>query len=204
MATLKNHPTEETRHSLLVKVSRGDSEGWSEFVSLYEPLLLSYVLSRGLPRHEAADVVQEIFIKLFRTLPSFKLDHQRGRFRTWLWQITSTTIADWARQKKRRARLNEREREHQVQREEASLQPDAAWDTAFEQRVLNFVLQSVRETTQAKTWTCFEEHLLKGRPSAQVGLELGLSANSVNVNASRVLARVRELSEYYREELGDE
>jgi hypothetical protein len=69
---------------------------------------------------------------------------------------------------------------------------------------MNFVLESVRESAQPRTWACFEKHLLKGRPSVEVGAELGLSANSVNVNASRVLARVRELCEYYREELGDE
>jgi RNA polymerase sigma-70 factor (ECF subfamily) len=75
---------EETRVSLVDNVCRGDSESWSEFVSLYEPLLLSYVLSRGLTRVDASDVVQDIFIKLYRELPKFKLDHQRGRFRTWL------------------------------------------------------------------------------------------------------------------------
>jgi hypothetical protein len=47
--------------------------------------------------------------------------------------------------------------------------------------------------------------VLEGRPSAEVGAELGLSANSVNVNASRVLAKVREMCAYYKEEeLGDE
>jgi RNA polymerase sigma-70 factor (ECF subfamily) len=198
------HHSEETRRSLLVEVSKGNSESWGEFVALYEPLLLSYVLGRGLPRHEAADVVQDIFIKLFKTLPRFELDHQRGRFRTWLWQVTSTTIVDWARRRKRQARSEEAARQRLSGETPAAPEPEPEWDRAYQQRIMDHVLGQVRESTQAKTWACFEQHLIEGRPSAEVGAELGLTANSVNVNASRVLARVRQLCEYYREELGDE
>jgi RNA polymerase sigma-70 factor (ECF subfamily) len=195
---------EETRVSLVDNVCKGNSESWSEFVSLYEPLLYSYVLSKGLPKFDAADVVQDIFIKLFRELPRFKLDHKRGRFRTWLWQITSTTIVDWARQRKRRERLSEAGRQRQEELEKANESPDPEWDMAFEKRILNFVLASVKETIQPKTWASFEQHILLGRPSALVGEELDLSANAVNANSSRVLAKVREECAYYREELGDE
>jgi RNA polymerase sigma-70 factor (ECF subfamily) len=194
--------SEETRASLLVKVSKGDSDSWSEFVSLYEPLLVSYVLNQGLPRHDANDVVQDVFIKLFRALPNFKLDRQRGRFRTWLWQVTSTTLVDWWRKSGKGEKEKEAGRERVRGRSEA--EPDPEWDHSYQQRVLDFVLEQVREQTQPKTWICFEQHVLEGRPSAEVGQELGLSANSVNVNASRVLARVREKCLYYQEELPDE
>src|SRR5262245_53794731 len=96
---------EETRVSLVWEVCQGNAESWGEFVALYEPLLLGYVLGQGLSRQDAADVVQDIFIKLFRTLANFKLDRRRGRFRTWLYQVTRTGIADWFRQRKRQARI---------------------------------------------------------------------------------------------------
>jgi RNA polymerase sigma-70 factor (ECF subfamily) len=196
--------SEETRRSLLVEVSKGNSESWSEFVSLYEPLLLSYVLGQGLPRQDAGDVVQDIFIKLFKALPDFKLDHQRGRFRTWLWQVTRTTIVDWARRSKRHSKSEEAMRQRLTATPAVTPEPDPEWERAHQQRVLNVVLDEVRQSTQPKTWACFEQHLLEGRPSSAVAAELGLTANSVNVNASRVLARVRQLCDYYREELGDD
>ncbi len=192
---------DETRLTLLRRVrDQADAASWSEFVALYEPLLLSYVLDRGLPHSDARDVVQDIFVKLFRTLPKFELDHKRGRFRTWLWQVTSTTIVDWARRRKRQARLEEAARQRISALEANPEEPDAEWETAYQQRIMNHALDQVRGATQPKTWTCFEQHILRGRSSAEVGAELGLTANSVNVNASRVLARVRQLCAYYRDD----
>ena len=66
------------------------------------------------------------------------------------------------------------------------------------------MLERVRTQSQPKTWACFEQHILRGRPSVEVAAELRLTANSVYVNASRVLARVREQCADYEEELGDE
>src|SRR5438552_3205642 len=84
-----------TRTSLLYRVrNQADEESWREFVALYEPLLLSYVRKRGLSQVDARDVVQDIFIQLLRILPTFTLDHSRGRFRTWLWQVVMNGIAD--------------------------------------------------------------------------------------------------------------
>jgi RNA polymerase sigma-70 factor (ECF subfamily) len=197
---VKQHSSEETRPSLIKEVSRGNQDSWGEFVSLYEPLLLGYVLGQGLGKHDAGDVVQDVFIKLFRTLPNFKLDHQRGRFRTWLWQVTSTTIVDWARKRKRQAKTEEGLRTQLKSGGQTSREPDPEFDRAFKLRVMSVVFQKVRANSQPKTWACFEKHVLEGRPSAEVGAELGLNANSVNVNASRVLARVREMCAYYKEE----
>ena len=39
---------------------------------------------------------------------------------------------------------------------------------------------------------------------AEVGAEVGLPANSVYVNAARVLERIREQCAAYREDLGDD
>jgi hypothetical protein len=46
--------------------------------------------------------------------------------------------------------------------------------------------------------------LLKGRSGAEIGKEVGLPPNTVYVNASRVLARVRERCNSLREDLGDD
>jgi hypothetical protein len=45
--------------------------------------------------------------------------------------------------------------------------------------------------------------VLRGRPSADVAAALGVSANAVDVNASRVLARLRSYCRTYLEGLTD-
>jgi hypothetical protein len=69
--------------------------------------------------------------------------------------------------------------------------------------VLAFALERVRGRSRPTTWACFERHLLERRPSAQVAGELGISANAVQVNSSRVLDRVRKFCALYLEELAD-
>lgn len=194
----------DTRSSLLRRLrDPSDGDSWREFVSLYEPLLLSYVRSRGLCEDDARDVVQDILTDLLRALPHFELDHGRGRFRTWLWQVTRNALADRARRLQRRSQAEAEWRQRLDPDLLAGEVPESEWLTAYRQRVLDFVLTRVRVQTQPRTWSCFEEHLLRNRPSAAVAAELGLTTNSVYVNASRVLARVREHCAEYLEELGD-
>jgi RNA polymerase sigma-70 factor (ECF subfamily) len=193
----------ETRSSLLQRLrDRTDETAWSEFFEVYEPLLLAYIRSKGLQEHDARDVIQEIFTKLHRVLPEFELDRARGRFRTWLWQVTRNAIADWARSRKRQSREEEAFRERLATQADATDQePDAEWSESYRKRVLEVVLLRVRGRSQANTWACFEQHVLRGRPSAAVAAELGLTANAVKVNASRTLARVREQCAEYMEDL---
>jgi RNA polymerase sigma-70 factor (ECF subfamily) len=194
---------DKTRSSLLVRVRNPtDAASWGEFVSLYEPLLLSYVKKKGLKHDDAQDVVQGIFISLLRVLPTFELDRTVGRFRTWLWRVACHAIADWARRQKRQTKLGKiwiETRDDAVNDPE----PEAEWEEDYRKRVLEFVLQRVQAQTVARTWACFEQHILRNRPGQEVAAELGLSSNSVYVNASRVLAKVRELCAEYMEEQKD-
>jgi RNA polymerase sigma factor (sigma-70 family) len=195
---------EDTRPSLLLRVrDRADDDSWSEFVALYEPLLLSYVRHRGLGEHDARDVVQNVFSTLLRTLPTFELDRGRGRFRSWLWRVAQNALVDWARRRKRRATAEDEARENlplAVESSEGELEEQ--WRRAHQRRVLEFVLQRVRGQANAVTWQCFEQHIVQGRRSAEVAAALGVTSNAVCVNSSRILTRVREMCAEYDEDLG--
>jgi RNA polymerase sigma factor (sigma-70 family) len=196
---------DQTRSTLLARArDPADAEAWGEFVVLYEPLLTSYLRHRGLGAEDRRDVVQEVFARLVKSLPNFELDRRRGRFRTWLWQVCQSALADWARRRRRRARAEDvwldRLIESPLPRPDDS---DPEWRRMHRSRVLAFALERVRSRSRPTTWACFERHLLEKRPSAAVASELGLSANAVDINCSRVLGRVRKLCAEYLEELAD-
>lgn len=199
-------PVAVTRSSLLLRLREsGDEESWREFVALYEPLLLRYVRTRGLPDEDARDLVQNILASLVTSLRRFELDRTKGRFRTWLWRVTQNAIADWAR-RRRRERAAEKgwcERLEALQDRKAS-EAEAEWESGYRQRVLEFSLKRIREKTDPRTWACFEGHVLRGRSGAAVAEELEMKTGTVYVNASRVLGRVRRLCADYMEELEDE
>ncbi len=193
---------DETRSSLLQRLRNpADRESWTEFAAIYEPVLHAYIGKKGLQESDARDVVQEVLVKLHRVLPDFTLDRERGRFRTWLWQVTSNAIADWARARKRHAREEDAWRDRLA--DQATGPEPVDWSVSYRKRVLEVVLEKVQGQTQPRTWSCFEQHVLRARPSADVAAELELTANAVKVNASRVLTRVREQCAEYMEDLAD-
>ena len=196
---------DRTRSTLLLRVrDPGDARTWGEFVALYEPLLTAYVRHRGLGAEDARDVVQEVFARLVKALPQFKLNRQQGRFRTWLWQICQSALCDWARQRRRQARAEDAWLDRLSEpRSSSEADSDDEWDRLHRRRVLSFALETVRARSRPKSWACFERHLLERRPSVEVAAELGLTVAAVNVNGSRILDRVRKLCVEHLEGLAD-
>jgi RNA polymerase sigma-70 factor (ECF subfamily) len=217
-----------TNQTLLERIrDTTDDRSWSEFFALYEPLLTSYVrrwsLDRGLgfSDSDVQEVVQDVFIKLYRSLPSFRLDHARGRFRTWLWRITINAMLDRVPARKAFRRAQRRGDQAQAGRQRPKLfdegqvdlravagpqgEEDAQWSLAYRQAILNRVLDEVRLQIvgdNPNKWASFEGHALQGRAAAEVAAELGINANLVYQNTARVLQAVRRRClEEYEEDL---
>ena len=158
--------TMNTRSSLLIRVrDTTDAEGWHEFLTLYEPLIHAYVRKMGICGYDADDAVQDILIRLLKTLPEFQLDRERARFRTWLWKVTRNALVDRARRQGRRVHAEEAWTE-KILREAAVETEDDDWKKQYRYRLLEYAKTKVRERSHPKTWACFEEHFLNGRPSA--------------------------------------
>jgi RNA polymerase sigma-70 factor (ECF subfamily) len=190
----------ETRVSLIQRVrNQEDAVAWEEFFAIYRPLLVAYVRKRGVSEHDAADVVQEVFARLVPALADFEFDAQRGRFRTWLWRVTYNALADWGRRRATRGRAEQAWADQHHRGDDGG--SDVDWDELYRRRILEVVTERVRATTQPATWACFEGRILAGRPAAEIAAETGVSVNAVYVNASRLLARVREECESFQEPL---
>jgi RNA polymerase sigma factor (sigma-70 family) len=196
---------DQTRSTLLLRVrDPRDRKAWGEFVALYEPLLTAYVRKRGLGEEDTRDVVQDVFARLVKGLPEFELSRQRGRFRSWLWQVCQSALCDWARRQRRRTRaegawLKRLSESPPSERHDS----DVEWLRLHRRRIVTFALEQVKARSHATTWACFERHLLERKPSVDVGSELGLSVNAVNINSSRILDRIRRYCAEHLEDLAD-
>ena len=130
----------ETRASLIERVrDPSDSVAWNEFVTIYQPLLTADVRKRGVGENDAADLVQMVLTRLLTALTRFRLDHERGKFRTWLWQITHSTLTDWHRRRAVRTRAEQGWIDQQGS-PVADL-PDDDWEKLYRQRILAIVLK---------------------------------------------------------------
>jgi RNA polymerase sigma factor (sigma-70 family) len=188
---LGRRTTMKTRSSLLIRVrDTTDAIGWREFVELNEPLIQAYVRKMGVPGYDVDDAVQDILVRLLKTLPEFQLDREKARFRTWLWKVTRSTLVNRARRQDRRVQAEGAWAEKMMHEAAVDVEDDD-WKKQYRLRLLEFAKAKVRERSHPRTWACFEEHYLNGRPSAEVASELGIPTNAVDVNSSRIMVRLR-------------
>lgn len=76
---------------------RGEQEGFEMLVRKYQDRVLNIVYSLiGMDR-ESEDIAQEVFLKVYRNLRSFK---QRCQFSTWLYRIVVNTTYDFLRKRR--------------------------------------------------------------------------------------------------------
>jgi len=99
----KTRTFEEANDLLAVQETlRGNRNAFTAIVERYTPLLYSLafrMLGRG---EDAEEAVQEILLRVFRTLPRFRLDR---RFHPWLYTIALNYLRTGARRQRRRRGL---------------------------------------------------------------------------------------------------
>lgn len=81
-------------------IIKGDIELYAEIIDRYSGKVYSTAYSYTHSQEESRDLVQEILIKIYNNLSSFKED---ARFSTWLYRIAVNSCIDWSRKKKSKA-----------------------------------------------------------------------------------------------------
>jgi RNA polymerase sigma-70 factor (ECF subfamily) len=85
---------EETE--VISRCQRGDQEALKEIFDKYHKKVYRIAYGVVRQREEALDIVQEVFIKLFRSIKNFK---GRSHFYTYLYRMVMNTAIDHARKK---------------------------------------------------------------------------------------------------------
>jgi RNA polymerase sigma-70 factor, ECF subfamily len=90
-------PIDDTALTLAAK--GGDLDAFESLVRAHTPVVYAHALRFFGDRFAAEDVVQEVWIKVYRSLSSFD---DRARFSTWLYRVTRNTCLDQVRAGKHR------------------------------------------------------------------------------------------------------
>jgi RNA polymerase sigma-70 factor (ECF subfamily) len=75
----------------------GEGQGFDMLVKKYQNRVLNIVYSLIGQDRESEDIAQEVFLKVYHNLSSFK---QHSKFSTWLYRITVNTAYDFLRKRK--------------------------------------------------------------------------------------------------------
>jgi RNA polymerase sigma-70 factor (ECF subfamily) len=178
-----------TSASLLERLRRpGDEAAWARFVQLYTPLIYYWGRRAGLQAEDAADLVQDVMTTLVRKMPGFVYDPGHS-FRSWL---RALTLNKW------RDRCKQRVEAPLGNGATAAFEPSAPGpDEVFAEEeyralLVRRALQIMQADFQPQTWKACWEHVVAGRPAAEVGAELGLTVGAVYAAKFRVLERLRQ------------
>ncbi len=90
---------DEIDRSLIRRLQDGDELALNEIMLRYQKVLHSYAYRFVGDVDEAADLVQETFVRVYMKRSKYK---PKGKFRTWLYTITGNLCRDWIRSRKRR------------------------------------------------------------------------------------------------------
>jgi RNA polymerase sigma-70 factor (ECF subfamily) len=95
----------QDERSLVALLKQGDEEAFRVLVKGYEARLFRIAYGITLDREESLDIVQEVFIRVYKNIPAFR---EASRLSTWLHRITVNQCLNWKRRWKRRLRWHHR------------------------------------------------------------------------------------------------
>ena len=188
------HPTDGTSVSLLERVRGQDADGWRRLVELYSPLLYSWCRRSGFDGEQSADLVQEVFAKVARSIGDFRRDRPGDTFRGWLRIITRNQLRDYTRKlaKEPRAAGGTTAQIRLEQLTDEQLDQSLSGNGAAEPGELyRRALELIQTNFEERTWRAFWQTTIDGRASGDVAADLGMSPGAVRQAKSKVLSRLR-------------
>jgi len=185
--------SQATRPSLLLRIrDPKDTQAWSQFVDVYSPLLFGLFRRRGLQEADAADVTQEVFRTVARSIKRFKGGSGRASFRSWLIAVARSRLSDFLASRSRQVSGSG---DTEVLDMLAQLPSDNDEERIFEQeyreRSLQWAAEQVRGHFEDSTWQAFWQTNVEGKATQEVAAALGMSVGAVYIARSRVLARIK-------------
>lgn len=91
--------TNDIEHSIIKKAMKGNIDAFEKIVYLYEKKIYNIAYAMFKNEQDSYDLSQEVFIKLYKNLNSFKFDSSFG---TWVHRITVNTCIDEYRKRKKK------------------------------------------------------------------------------------------------------
>ncbi len=191
----------QTRASLLLKLRDPDDEqAWSDFVTLYAPLIHAYLRKRGVQDADAADLTQEVLQTVSQQAHAFDYDSAKGKFRGWLFTITLNKLRDFSQRRKRQASASGKTEVVELLHDLPEREAEDLWDKEYQWRLFHWAADRARPDFRGNTWDAFWKTAVEDLPVKAVAEELGMSVGAVYIAKSRGLSRIRQIIEEVADE----
>jgi RNA polymerase sigma-70 factor (ECF subfamily) len=179
--------------ALIQRCAAGEQGACAELVATHERMVYQLAFHLLGDRDEALDLAQEVFLRVFRTLPSFR---GQSALRTWIYRIVINQARNRQRWWRRRRRSDQVQLEHHVL-EHGELRQQT--DAESPDRAL------ARKELAAKLWTALDQLPFDQRTVMVLreidGLSYDEIADSLGVAIGTVKSRLTRARQTLRREL---
>lgn len=180
----------DTSRSLLDRLRTScEIRDWELFCEIYEPFIRRHLLLREVAQTDVDDQIQEILLRLTKSVSSFQHNGQLGAFRKWLGMIITQQVWRYFQQRNHEAAISA-----SFDFTEAIDYCDERtqlWDAEYDQFIVQRMLELIRREFTETTWRAFQMLTLGDLTPHDVARKLGISPNAAVIAKSRVLRRLR-------------
>lgn len=179
---------ERNDQELVAAVRRGDTACFEELVRKYQPRIFATARRYARRESEVEDIVQEVFIKAFQKLDSFRGD---APFEHWLMRLAVRTCYDFLRrhQRNREHHFTDLSESEQDWLERFVTEPDSASENADAAKALVKRLLGMLSPKAQLIISLLE---IEGRSVKEISALTGWSVPLVKVRAFRARAEMRK------------
>ncbi len=183
--------------AIITRILQGDQQAYAELVKRYQNFVFSICLRYTPQREDAEEIAQDVFVKAYRCLADFRGE---SKFSTWLYTIVNTSCISFLRKKKMQTHSLDDERIFAV----ADNIDGGMRANGIEQKSrLNMVNQAIKLLAPDDA-TIISLFYLGEQSLEEIGMIMGLNANTVKVKLFRARQRMKEkMEQHFAEEVSN-
>lgn len=185
----------DSEYILVQQAQDGNETAFAQLIDAHSEKIIQLAWRLIGNRSEAEEISQEAFLRLFKSLATFRGDSSVG---TWLYRTTSRLAIDHLRREKLKRKLfffrgEDDERSDPV---ELAVDPSASAQELLEAQETAKQVQQVLERLPARQKAVFVLRHQEGLPLKEIAAMLGLSEGTVKTHLHRAVSQ-------FRNELGE-
>ncbi|MEJ5993706.1 sigma-70 family RNA polymerase sigma factor [Pedobacter sp. Du54] len=180
----------ETDLALITAVLAGQTAAYEVLVKHHQRFVFTLALRFAKNREDAEEIAQDVFVKAYRALGTFK---QTSKFSTWLYTITYTTAMTFLRKKRLdTSSIDDDEHVMQIANNGSDFDAGNVVEKKSSYAYLNQAIDMLLPD-DAAIITLF----YKGEQSLEeIGEALGMESNTIKVKLHRARHRLKEKLQY--------
>ncbi|EDM25648.1 probable RNA polymerase sigma factor Y [Lentisphaera araneosa HTCC2155] len=193
-----------TRQTLLCKlIDSNDEKSWDDFVKYYEGYIYVVICNFNVDEDTAEDLLQDVLLKIWKSLPKYEYRKGECTFRTWLCLVIKSIVFNHFRKRSTKNQNQNISHEELLNNLESITEPeiDKIAELEWKSYISSMAWENIKSEFNASTIEVFELSLEQD-DNALIAKKFAISVSSVRVYKSRVRkVLLREMSRL-NEELG--